>query len=40
MLPYAASAVLLALVMLLLMKVRPDVRADGPMNVEQTLPPV
>jgi MFS transporter, DHA1 family, tetracycline resistance protein len=39
-LPYAASAVLLALVMLLLMNVRPDVRADGPMNVEQTLPPV
>jgi hypothetical protein len=27
-------------VMLLLMKVGPDPRADGPMNVEQALPPV
>ena len=39
-LPYAASAVLLAVVMVLLRQVRPDAPAAGPMNVEEPVPPV
>jgi MFS transporter, DHA1 family, tetracycline resistance protein len=38
-LPYTASAVLLAVVMLLLMKVRPDSSDVGPMNVKEPLSP-
>jgi MFS family permease len=39
-LPYVGSAVLLALVMVLLMQVRPDARDTGPKNVDAAEPPV
>jgi MFS family permease len=39
-LPYAASAVMLAVVMVLLRGVRPDAPAGRTINVEDPLPPV